>query len=55
VTRQLGVAADPTEPGTVYLALQGGGDPTFQGRILASTDAGKQLDDAAVPDIACTI
>jgi subtilisin family serine protease/photosystem II stability/assembly factor-like uncharacterized protein len=47
----IGLAADPTQPGTVYVAVQGGGDPTFQGRILASTDAGNSWTTLPFPDV----
>lgn len=49
-----GLAADPTQPGTVYLAVSGGsgtGDPTYQGRILASHDAGATWTTLPFPDV----
>ncbi|HEY3629676.1 MAG TPA: hypothetical protein VGL21_02210, partial [Jatrophihabitantaceae bacterium] len=48
----IGLAADPTQPGTVYLAVQGGGDPTFEGRVLASTDAGNSWTTLPFPNVA---
>ena len=46
------VAADPVQPGTVYLALEGGnGDPTYQGRLLVSHDAGATWSTLPFPDI----
>ena len=49
-----GLAADPTQPGTVYLAVSGGsgtGDPTYQGRILSSHDAGATWTTLPFPDV----
>jgi subtilisin family serine protease len=49
-----GLAADPTQPGTVYLAVSGGsgtGDPTYQGRILVSHDAGATWTTLPFPDV----
>jgi subtilisin family serine protease len=50
----MGVAADPTQPGTVYLAVEGGpgSDPTYEGRILASHDAGATWTTLPFPDVA---
>ncbi|HKC28703.1 MAG TPA: S8 family serine peptidase [Jatrophihabitans sp.] len=48
----MAVAADPTQPDTVYLALQGGGnDPTYQGKILVSHDAGDTWTTLPFPDV----
>jgi photosystem II stability/assembly factor-like uncharacterized protein len=47
----MGLAADPAQPGTVYLAELGGPDPTFQGRILASRDAGATWTTLPFPDV----
>jgi subtilisin family serine protease len=48
----MGVAADPAQPGTVYLAVEGGGsDPTYQGRILASHDAGATWTTLPFPNV----
>ncbi len=35
-----GLVADPLHPDTVYLAVRNDGDPTYQGHVLASYDAG---------------
>lgn len=35
-----GIAADPHDPNTVYLAVRDDGDPTYVGRVLVSHDAG---------------
>ena len=50
----MGVAADPTQPDTVYLAVEGGpdNDPTYEGRILASHDAGATWTTLPFPDVA---
>ena len=49
----LGLAADPTQPDTVYLAVEGGGaDPTYQGKILVSHDAGATWTTLPFPDVA---
>lgn len=49
----MGLAADSTQPGTVYLAVEGAGnDPTYQGRILASHDAGATWTTLPFPDVA---
>ena len=49
----LGLAADPTRPDTVYLAVEGGGaDPTYQGKILVSHDAGATWTTLPFPDVA---
>lgn len=48
----LGLAADPTQPDTVYLAVEGGGaDPTYQGKILVSHDAGDTWTTLPFPDV----
>ena len=48
----MGLAADPTQPDTVYLAVEGGGnDPTYQGRILVSRDAGNTWTTLPFPDV----
>lgn len=48
----VGVAADPAQPGTVYLAVHGASaDPTYQGRILASRDAGATWTTLPFPDV----
>lgn len=48
----LGLAADPTQPDTVYLAVEGGGnDPTYQGKILVSHDAGLTWTTLPFPDV----
>jgi len=47
----LGMATDPTQPGTVYLAIEGGPDPTYQGRILVSHDAGDTWTTLPFPDV----
>jgi subtilisin family serine protease len=46
-----GLAADPTQSGTVYLAVSSGSDPTYQGRILASHDAGATWTTLPFPDV----
>jgi subtilisin family serine protease len=48
----MAVAADPTQPDTVYLALEGGPDPTYQGKILVSHDAGGTWTSLPFPDTA---
>jgi subtilisin family serine protease len=47
----MGLAADPTKAETVYLAVQGGDDPTYQGKILASRDAGATWTSLPFPDV----
>lgn len=48
----MAVAADPAQPDTVYLALEGGGaDPTYQGKILVSHDAGATWTSLPFPDV----
>jgi len=48
---EMGMATDPTQPGTVYLAVQGGPDPTYQGLILVSHDAGETWTTLPFPDV----
>lgn len=49
----MGAVADPTQPGTVYVAVAGNAnDPTYQGRILASNDAGRSWTTLPFPDVA---
>ncbi|HEY3714366.1 MAG TPA: S8 family serine peptidase [Jatrophihabitantaceae bacterium] len=48
----MGLATDPTQPGTVYLAVEGGADPTYKGRLLASHDAGATWTTLPFPDVA---
>jgi len=48
----MGLATDPTQPGTVYLAVEGGADPTYQGRVLVSHDAGTTWTTLPFPDAA---
>ncbi|RZU20194.1 peptidase inhibitor I9 [Kribbella rubisoli] len=47
----LGMATDPTRPDTVYLAVEGGPDPTYQGKILVSHDAGETWTTLPFPDV----
>ncbi|MFD3406888.1 S8 family serine peptidase [Kribbella sp. NPDC058693] len=47
----LGMATDPTRPDTVYLAVEGGPDPTYQGKILVSHDAGDTWTTLPFPDV----
>lgn len=47
----MGVAADPTQPDTVYLAMQGGGDdPTYQSKLLVSHDSARSWTTLPLPD-----
>ncbi|HZC69352.1 MAG TPA: S8 family serine peptidase [Jatrophihabitans sp.] len=47
----MAIAADPTRPDTVYLAIQGGGsDPTYEGKVLVSHDAGDSWTALPFPD-----
>ncbi|WP_329004208.1 S8 family serine peptidase [Kribbella sp. NBC_00709] len=47
----MGLAADPTQPGTVYLAVEGQPDPTYQGKLLVSHDAGESWTTLPFPDV----
>lgn len=47
----MSVVADPIRPDTVYLALEGASDPTYQGKILASTDAGDSWTTLPFPNV----
>ncbi|MFI5691098.1 S8 family serine peptidase [Kribbella sp. NPDC051586] len=47
----LGMATDPTRPDTVYLAVAGGADPTYQGKVLVSHDAGETWTTLPFPDV----
>ncbi|WP_322975381.1 S8 family serine peptidase [Actinacidiphila bryophytorum] len=45
-----GMAVDPTRPSTVYLAVNGGEDRTFAGKLFASQDAGATWSALPFPD-----
>ncbi|MER7250952.1 S8 family serine peptidase [Kribbella sp. NPDC000426] len=47
----LGMATDPTRPDTVYLAVEGGPDPTYQGKLLVSHDVGETWTTLPFPDV----
>jgi subtilisin family serine protease/photosystem II stability/assembly factor-like uncharacterized protein len=50
-----GAVADPHQSGVMYAAVNGGGaDPSYQGRVLRTDDAGKTWRDLSHPDTRLT-
>lgn len=49
----MGLVADPTDPDTVYYAVQGASaDPTYDGKVLVSHDAGTTWETLSYPNAA---